>query len=200
VTFDWTTLAVLGVIIAVFAALFAILTIIIHRTFKVRTTRAAASIIGIIAGLAGAYHGFGEILQGNIAPSGIVIQAWPALADLAGEPAMTIVPSFLVTGVLAIIFGLIVTVWAAAFVQSKNGGLVLILLSVVLLLVGGGLFPPGFGVTAGIIGIWIKHSPDSKIERKDGPRESKPYWSSAGVNSPFAIKDHPSERIRCRVS
>lgn len=71
---------------------------------------------------------------------------------------MTIVPSFLVTGVLAVIFGLIVTVWAAALVQRKNGGLVLILLSVILLLVGGGFFPPGFGVTAGIIGTRIKHS------------------------------------------
>jgi hypothetical protein len=60
--------------------------------------------------------------------------------------------------VLAIIFGLIVTVWAAALVQRKNDGLVLILLSVILLLVGGGFFPPGFGVPAGIIDTRIKHS------------------------------------------
>jgi len=154
VTFDWTPLAVIGV----FAILFSILTIIIRKTFKVSTARAAASIIGIIAGLSGASHGFGEMLQGNVAPSGIMIQAWPGLTDLAGEPAMTIVPSFLVTGVLTIIFGIVVTVWAAALVQRKNGGFVLILLSVILLLVEGGFFPPGFGVTAGIIGIRIKHS------------------------------------------
>ena len=157
-TFDWTPLAVIGVIIALFAILFSILTLIIRKTFKVSTARAAASIIGIIAGLSGASHGFGEMLQGNVTPSGIVIQAWPGLTDLGGEPAMTIVPSFLVTGVLAVIFGLIVTVWAAALVQRKNGGLVPILLSVILLLVGGGFFPPGFGVTAGIIGTRIKHS------------------------------------------
>jgi len=35
---------------------------------------------------------------------------------------MIIVPGFLVTGILAIIFDLIVTVWAAAFVQRKDGG------------------------------------------------------------------------------
>ena len=156
--FDWTTLAVLGAIVAIFAALLAILTIIIRARFKASTTRAAASVIGVVAGLSGASHGLGEILQGNIAPSGIVIQAWPGLTDLGGEPAMTIIPSFLVTGVLAIIFGLIVTVWAAALVQRKNGGLALILLSVILLLVGGGFFPLGFGVTAGIIGTRIKHS------------------------------------------
>jgi len=101
------------------------------------------------------------MLQGNIAPSGIIIKAWPELTVLAGEPAMTIIPSFLVTGVLTIIFGLIVAVWAAKFVQRKNGGLVLILLSIIMLLVGGGLFPPVFGVVAGIIGTRIKPSSES---------------------------------------
>jgi len=124
-------------------------------------TRAAASIIGIFAGLGGASHGPGEMFQGNIAPSGIVIEAWPELTVLAGEPAMTIVPSFLVTGVLTIIFGLLVAIWAAKFVQRKNGGLVLILLSIIMLLVGGGLFTPVFGVAAGIIGTRIKHSSES---------------------------------------
>ena len=119
-------------------------------------TRVAASALGIFSGLGGASHGPGEILQGNIAPNGLVIDAWPELTALAGEPAMTIIPSFLVTGILTIIFGLIVAVWAAKFVQRKNGGLVLILLSIIMLLVGGGLFPPVFGVVAGIIGTRIK--------------------------------------------
>jgi hypothetical protein len=125
-------------------------------------TRAAASIIGIFAGLSGASHGVGEMLQGNIAPSEIMIEAWPGLTALRGEPAMTIVPSFLVTGVLAIIFGLIVAIWAAGFVQKKNGGLVLILLTIIMLLVGGGLFPPMFGIIAGIVGTQIKHSESTK--------------------------------------
>ena len=158
-TFDWTTLAVPGVIIILFAFLFAVLTVIIRRTFKVSTTRAAASTIGVFAGITGASHGLGEILQGNVAPSGIMIQSWPGLTQLGGEPAMTIIPNFLVSGVLTIIFGLIVTVWAAAFVQRKNGVLVLILLSIIMLLVGGGLFPPVFGVVADIIGTRIKQLP-----------------------------------------
>jgi hypothetical protein len=119
-------------------------------------TRLAASALGIFAGLGGASHGPGEILQGNTAPSSLVIEAWPELTALRGEPAMTIIPSFLITGILAVIFGLIVAVWAAKFVQRKNGGLVLILLSILLLLVGGGLFPPVFGVAAGVIGTQIK--------------------------------------------
>ena len=125
-------------------------------------TRVAASALGIFSGLGGASHGPGEILQGNIAPNGLVIEAWPELATLAGEPAMTIIPSFLVTGILTVIFGLIVAVWAAKFVHRKNGGLVLILLSIIMLLVGGGLFPPVFGVAAGIIGTRIKSSSESK--------------------------------------
>lgn len=124
-------------------------------------TRVAASAIGIFGGLGGASHGPGEMLQGNIAPNGLVLEAWPELTVLAGEPAMTIIPSFLVTGVLTIIFGLLVAVWAAKFVQRKNGGLVLILLSIIMLLVGGGLFPPVFGVVAGIIGTRIKPSSES---------------------------------------
>lgn len=124
-------------------------------------TRVAASAIGIFGGLGGASHGPGEMLQGNIAPNGLVIEAWPELTVLAGEPAMTIIPSFLVTGVLTVIFGLLVAVWAAKFVQRKNGGLVLIFLSIIMLLVGGGLFPPVFGVAAGIIGTRIKPSSES---------------------------------------
>lgn len=155
-TSDWTPYVVFfGVIFA----LVAVLTIIIRGTFKGSVTIAVASVLGIFAGVGGASHGPGQILQGNITPSGIMIQAWPGLTQLAGEPAMTIIPNFLASGVLTIIFGLIVTVWAAAFVQRKNGGLVLILLSIVMLLVGGGLFPPAFGVIAGIIGTRIKQLP-----------------------------------------
>jgi hypothetical protein len=155
-TSDWTPYVVyFGVIFA----LVALLTIIIRGTFKGSATIVVASVLGIFAGVGGASHGPGEILQGNVAPSGIMIESWPALTSLAGEPAMTIIPNFLVSGVLTIIMGLIVTAWAAAFVQRKNSGLILILLSIIMLLVGGGLFPPMFGVAAGIIGTRIKQLP-----------------------------------------
>jgi hypothetical protein len=125
-------------------------------------TRIASSAIGVFAGLGGASHGPGEMFQGNVAPNSLVIEAWPELTALQGEPAMTIIPSFLVSGILTVIVGVLVAVWAAKFVQRKNGGLVLILLSIILLLVGGGLFPPVFGVAAGIIGTRIKSSSESK--------------------------------------
>ena len=150
---DWTSVVVLfSVIIAVVA----ILTIIIRGTFKGSATRAGASILGIFAGVGGASHGPGEILQGYAAPSGFMIQAWPNLTLLGGEPAMTVLPSFLLAGVLAIVSGFAVAIWAAWFVGRRNGGLILILLSIVMLLVGGGIVPPIFGIIAGIVGTRIK--------------------------------------------
>jgi hypothetical protein len=50
-----------------------------------------------------------------------------------------------------VILGLAVTIWAATRIQSKNGALVLIVLSIMMLLVGGGLIPPVLGVLAEII-------------------------------------------------
>jgi hypothetical protein len=101
-----------------------------------RKIETAALIFGVFAGIGGATHGPGEILQGNIAPGEILIKAWPELTALNGEPAMTIVPSFLVTGILAVILGMAVAVWSAKFIQRKESGVVLILLSIIMLLVG----------------------------------------------------------------
>ncbi len=116
-------------------------------------TRIAAIILGVFAGIGGGvFHGIGEILQGNIAPEGIYIQAYPAMQATAGEPAITLVPNFLYTGILAIIMGIIVITWSVAFMGRKNGGLVLILLSIIMLLLGGGIVPAIIGMVGGIIG------------------------------------------------
>jgi hypothetical protein len=66
---------------------------------------------------------------------------------------MTIIPNLLVTGILTIIIGVLLAVWAVKFISRKRGGLVLILLTVGMLLVGGGIVPPLFGIAAGVIAI-----------------------------------------------
>ncbi|HJQ28224.1 MAG TPA: hypothetical protein VJ827_02710, partial [Rubrobacter sp.] len=69
-------------------------------------TRVTVSTFGALAGLAGIEHGIGEVLQGNVAPDGVIILSWPEsglFRILAGEPAMTIVPSLLASGILAIL-------------------------------------------------------------------------------------------------
>jgi len=122
-------------------------------------TRLLTTTFGVIMGLAGIEHGIGEILQGSTAPAGIMILSWPEspfFRTVAGEPAMTIVPNLLATGILAIFFSLAYLLWAALFVQRKNGGLVLILLAIAMLLVGGGIFPPIIGMIIGMLGTRIQ--------------------------------------------
>jgi len=117
-------------------------------------TKVFASTFGAIMALAGIEHGIGEILQGNVAPSGIMILSWPEspfFRRLGGEPAMTIIPNLLVTGILAFLFSLALLVWATLFVQRENGGLIMILLSFAMLLVGGGIFPPILGIIIGAV-------------------------------------------------
>lgn len=121
-------------------------------------TKVVVLAFGIMLGIAGIEHGIGEIFQGNIAPGGMVIKSWgesKLFSILMGEPAMTIIPNLLITGVLAIIVSLSIMVWAVVFVQRKNGGLVLILLSILLLLVGGGFGPPLIGIIIGAAGTRI---------------------------------------------
>ena len=107
-------------------------------------TKAVASTFGVLVGLAGIEHGIFEMLQGNVTPNDIMIDAiGPAQRfwEYATETALTIIPNFFVTGILAIIFGLLVTIWAGAFIDRKYGAWVFVLLSFILWLVGGGFAP-----------------------------------------------------------
>jgi len=128
-----------------------------------KATRKVAALFGVAAGLAGLEHGYFEILQGSTPPEGVMIPSMgpPCVPEEiwnACEPAMTIIPNFLITGILAAMIGVFILFWSAAFVQRKHGGLVLLLLSVALLLFGGGLFPPLIGIVAGFAGMTI-HKP-----------------------------------------
>jgi hypothetical protein len=117
-------------------------------------TQITVSTFGVIMALAGIEHGIGEVLQGSTAPGGIIFPSWPEaefFRTVAGEPAMSIIPNLLVTGMLTIIFSLIYLVWATRFVQRKHAGQVLILLAIVMLLVGGGIFPPVIGIFIGVL-------------------------------------------------
>jgi hypothetical protein len=138
-----------------------------------KATRILAASLGIFAGFGGPEHGYFEILQGHARPGSLMIAAMGPPCDPEKvwnlcEPAMTVVPSFLITGILATIVGVITMIWAAAFVHRKRGGLVLILLSVALLLVGGGLFPPVIGIVAGIVATRIKAPLSGLLGRRPG--------------------------------
>ncbi len=115
-------------------------------------TRAIASTFGILVGLAGIEHGYFEVLQGNARPDSLLITAigpGQRFWEYGSETALTVLPTFLAAGVLAMAIGLLVTIWAAAFVDSKYGAGILLLLSVALFLVGGGFAPIFLTILAG---------------------------------------------------
>ena len=128
---------------------------------EMSSARLIASIFGVLAGIGGIMHGPGEILQGNVTPDGIFINSWtlePIATNVGGEPAMTIIPNLLLSGVLTILVSLSVLIWAAFFIEKRHGGLVLIILSFLMLLVGSGFAPPLVGLFAGISGLGINGS------------------------------------------
>ena len=106
-------------------------------------TRIAASVIGALLGLAGILnHGIFEILQGDVPTKGFFIEAIGEAHRFwihGTEGAVTFVPNFLATGILAILVGLALIAWSAMYVQKKHGATVLLILFVLLTLVGGGI-------------------------------------------------------------
>lgn len=107
-----------------------------------KATRTNVATLGTIFGISGMSHGFFETLQGNVPTRGLFIFAigeaqkmWPH----GNEPAFTIIPNFLLTGIAAMIVGLSIIIWSLGFVHKKNGPTVFILLFILLLMVGGGV-------------------------------------------------------------
>lgn len=106
--------------------------------------RTTATTFGVYAGLLGMDHGFFETLQGNTATHGIKILAVNPFAlpfPFGHEPALTIIPNFLATGIVAMLVGLSIVIWSGWFVQTQHGGSILFLLTITLLFVGGGFGP-----------------------------------------------------------
>jgi hypothetical protein len=107
-----------------------------------RTTRTIVSIMGAFFAIGGIDHGFFETLQGNTPTHGLFVQAiGPAnrFWIYGTEDAFTIIPNFLITGILAIIFSLAIMVWLVGFLNTKHGPSIFFLLFICLFLVGGGV-------------------------------------------------------------
>jgi hypothetical protein len=109
-----------------------------------RATHINVMTIGVIFGIAGMTHGFGEILQGNTPTGGVFINAigagssWSRWTE-GGEAAFTLIPNFLLTGIFAVSVGLAIVIWSLGFVHKEQGPFVFLLLFVLLFLVGGGI-------------------------------------------------------------
>jgi len=107
-------------------------------------TLVIVSTLGVLLGISSINHGVCEIFQGDRPISGHVIKAlgsgysW-TLWIHGSEPAFTLVPNFLVTGILATLIGLVMIVWSIRFIRRPYGPIVFLLLGVTSFLVGGGM-------------------------------------------------------------
>ena len=97
------------------------------------STHIVATTFGVLVGLAGINHGLFEILQGNVKPEGFFISAigpsqrfW----EYGYETALTIVPNIIVTGILAVAFGILVTIWSILYIDRRFGPGILLVLSI----------------------------------------------------------------------
>jgi hypothetical protein len=121
------------------------------RLDNLNATRAIVTTIGVILGIAGFNHGFFEFLQGNTPTNGLIIQAigeaqrfW----SLGTEEAFTIIPNFLISGILSMVLGLTIVVWSLGFIHTKRGPTVFLGLFILLFLFGGGIGQVAFFLPA----------------------------------------------------
>ncbi len=123
-----------------------------------KATRSLAMALAILAGVMGIEHGLGEALQGSQPIDGVLILSWPDSAFfeiMSGEPAMTVIPNTLITGILAMFFsGVFLGVVLRFRLRRQSlpflGGLLLLML-----LTGGGFGPPILGTIAVLIALKV---------------------------------------------
>ncbi|MEJ2287054.1 MAG: hypothetical protein P8Y02_00145 [Deinococcales bacterium] len=153
-------------------------------TIERRHTRArpslatAARLWGALAGLGGLVHGIGEVVQGNVTTPGLFIPSWtigPIADNLGGEPGLTVIPNFLVTGILTIALASLLIAVSARRAAAGPSGWALLALSTGMLLVGGGVGPPVIGLCAGVAALASRRA--RARQRKTGrPTEHRTLW------------------------
>jgi hypothetical protein len=108
-------------------------------------TRIIVSTVGVILGISGLSHGIFEMLQGDRPTEALFIDAIgpeQIMWEHGAEGALTILPTFFLTGVLAVLTGIAMIVWSVWFIERREGPLVFLLLDIALLLFGGGVAAP----------------------------------------------------------
>ena len=107
-----------------------------------RAIQTIVATFGVIFGIGGVGHGLFEALQGNKATNGYVIHAIGEANRMwlyGNEPAFTIIPNFLITGIAAMLVGIAVIIWSWGFMHKKHASTIFLSLFILLFLVGGGI-------------------------------------------------------------
>ncbi len=148
------------------------------------TVFTTTSVIGVLLAIACFEHGLFETLQGYKPTSGYIIQAigenirwWPG----GTEEAFTIIPNYLVTGILVIVFSVFAALWSMKYIKTGMGSAIFLLSFVILTLLGGGIGHIPFYVTT-----WaflLKGKSDllwwrKRIRNRDGIEKYKLFWKA----------------------
>src|SRR5450432_4029010 len=93
---------------------------------EISAARVIVSTLGVLIAVGGMDHGLFEVLQGNNPTGGLVVHAIGEQNKMwayGTEDAFTLIPNFLITGVVAIVVSVMILVWSVGFVHKKNGSL-----------------------------------------------------------------------------
>jgi len=126
-----------------------------HTPIRNKARRITLLVICVYAGILGMIHGFFEIQNDNTHTNGLMINAigYPCKANEVWHgcfPAITIVSNFLITGILAITFSLILIICSILFIHKKYGSFIFIGLGILMLIVGAGFVSTFLTLIAGI--------------------------------------------------
>jgi hypothetical protein len=107
-------------------------------------TRTIVTTLGVLVGIGSIDHGLLETLQGYRPTPGLIVNAlgsgysWTVWKQ-GGEGAFTLIPNFLVTGIIATLLGVLMILWALRFIQKEHGPAVFLLFGIASFLTGGGI-------------------------------------------------------------
>jgi hypothetical protein len=107
-------------------------------------THAIVTTLGVLVGIGSIDHGLLETVQGYRPTPGLIVNAlgsgyrWTVWKQ-GGEGAFTLIPNFLVSGILATLLGVLMIYWALRFIHKKHGPAVFLLLGIASFLTGGGI-------------------------------------------------------------
>lgn len=138
-------------------------------------------ILGISLAIAGIHHGFFEILQGNNPTNGTFIESIGPEHRMwvhGNDPAMTLIPNFLFTGITAILIGLAIIFWVIFYIDKKYGPSVFLLLFMFLTLSGGGIGYIPFFI---LIWIYAKRKNESDWIKQLFPGRSENFLSNLWI-------------------
>ena len=106
-------------------------------------TRITASTLGVLLGLGGLInHGIFEVIQGNASTNSFFIEAIGKTERFwvhGTEGAFTIIPNYLITGIIVIVISVSIIIWSTKYIQLKYGATVFLTLLILLTSFGGGI-------------------------------------------------------------